>query len=62
MSEPDRDILRELEDEVAHDLQEDRPPPGGPAYQVVGALVALAIGVLGAVLAFGYGLGSLTRP
>ena len=57
-----RDILAELEAEVAHDLEEHRPPAGGPAYQVVGALVALAVGVGGAVLAYGYGLGSLRRP
>ena len=43
-------------------LEEHRPPAGGPAYQVVGALVALAVGVAGAVLAYGYGLGTLRRP
>jgi putative tricarboxylic transport membrane protein len=56
------DILDELRAEMAHDLAEDRPPAGGPAYQVVGALVALAIGLGGAILAYGYGLGSLRRP
>jgi len=56
------DILAELEAEVAHELEEHRPPSGGPAYQVAGALVALAIGVTGAVLAYGYGLGTLRRP
>jgi putative tricarboxylic transport membrane protein len=56
------DILAELEAEVAHDLEEDRPPAGGPAYQVVGAAVALVIGIGGAVLAYGYGLGSLREP
>jgi putative tricarboxylic transport membrane protein len=56
------DILAELEAEVAHELEEQRPPAGGPAYQVVGALVALAIGVAGAALALGYGLGTLRRP
>lgn len=56
------DILAELEAEVAHDLEEDRPPAGGPAYQLVGAAVTLAIGVVGAVLAYGYGLGSLREP
>lgn len=56
------DILAELEAEVAHELEEQRPPPGGPAYQTVAALVTLAVGVLGAVLAYGYGLGSLRRP
>jgi len=56
------DILAELEAEVAHELEEHRPPAGGPAYQVAGALVALAVGVTGAVLAYGYGLGTLRRP
>jgi hypothetical protein len=56
------DILAELEAEVAHELDEQRPPAGGPAYQVAAALVTLAVGVLGAVLAYGYGLGSLRRP
>ena len=56
------DVLAELEAEVAHELEEHRPPPGGPAYQTVAALITLAVGVLGAVLAHGYGLGSLRRP
>jgi putative tricarboxylic transport membrane protein len=56
------DILAELEAEVAHELEEQRPPAGGAAYQVVGALVALAVGVAGAALAYGYGLGTLKRP
>lgn len=56
------DILDEIEAEVADTLAEDELPPGGPAYQTVGALVALAIGVGGMVLALGYGLDSLRRP
>ena len=56
------DILAELEAEVAHELEEQRPPAGGPTYQVVAALVSLAVGLVGAVLAQGYGLGSLSRP
>ncbi|HET6560413.1 MAG TPA: tripartite tricarboxylate transporter TctB family protein [Marmoricola sp.] len=56
------DILEELEAEVAETLAEERPPAGGPAYQVVGALVALAVGLLGVVLSLRYGLGSLRRP
>ena len=56
------DILAQLEAEVAHELEEHRPPAGGPAYQVIGALAALAVGVIGAVLAYGYGLGTLKRP
>ena len=61
-AEHTRDILAELEAEVAQELEEDRPPAGGPAYQLVGALVGVAIGVCGAVLAHGYGLGSLREP
>jgi putative tricarboxylic transport membrane protein len=57
-----RDILAEIEAEVAHELEDERPPAGGPAYQMVGALVGIAIGVGGAVLAYGYGLGSLGEP
>lgn len=56
------DILAEIQAEVAQGLEEERPPAGGPAYQVVAALVALAAGVAGAVLAHGYGLGTLHRP
>ena len=56
------DILAELQAEVAQDLADERPPAGGPAYQIVAALVVLAIGIGGAYLAYGYGLGSLRRP
>ena len=56
------DILAEIEAEIAHDLEEERAPEGGPAYQVVGAVVALALGVAGAALAWSYGLGSLREP
>lgn len=56
------DILDEIQAEVARELEEERPPAGGPAYQVVGALVGLALGVAGAILANGYGLGSLREP
>ncbi|MGV0810774.1 tripartite tricarboxylate transporter TctB family protein [Mycolicibacterium boenickei] len=57
-----RDVLAEIEAEVAQELEEEGPPAGGPAYQVIGALIALAVGVAGAVLAYGYGLGSLREP
>lgn len=57
-----RDILAELEAEVAQEMEEDRPPSGGPVYQIVGALVGAAIGIGGAVLSFGYGLGTLREP
>ncbi|NYI78822.1 tripartite tricarboxylate transporter TctB family protein [Nocardioides panzhihuensis] len=59
---PDQDILAEIQAEVAHDLEEERPPAGGPAYQVIGALVALVVGIGGAVLSYGYGMGSLRQP
>jgi len=57
-----RDILAELEAEVAHEMEEERPPAGGPLYQVAGAVAGIAVGASGAVLAFGYGLGSLDKP
>ena len=57
-----RDILAELEAEVAHELEEERPASGGPAYQIAGAVVGIAIGIGGAVLSAGYGLGSLREP
>lgn len=56
------DILAELEAEIAQELADERPPQGGPAYQVVAALVVVALGAAAAVLAHGYGLGSLRRP
>ena len=56
------DILAELQAEVERDLAEERPPAGGPAYQVVAALVVLALGLGAAWLSYGYGLGSLRRP
>lgn len=56
------DVLAELEAEVAQDLAEERPPAGGPAYQVVGALVAIAIGLAGVFLANSYGLGTPRAP
>ena len=56
------DILEELEAEVAETLAEEELPPGGPAHQTVGALVALAVGIGGLVLALDYGLDSMRRP
>ena len=55
-------IFGELQAEVAHELKEHRPPAGRPAYQLVPALVTLAIGAAGAILSYGYGLGTLRRP
>lgn len=56
------DILEELEAEVSAELAEEAGPRGGPAYQVVGALVALVLGVAGAVLSWGYGLNTPSDP
>lgn len=56
------DILAELQAEVARELAEERPPEGGPAYQLVAAAVVVLLGITAAVLAYGYGLGSLRRP
>ena len=67
-SEPTRpeaaevDILEELKAELAQDLEEERPPHGGPLAQVAAGVVTLALGVAGIVLSLGYGLGNLTRP
>jgi putative tricarboxylic transport membrane protein len=56
------DVLAELKAEVAHELEDERPPAGGPGYQTAGALVGLVIGVGAAGMAYGYGLGSLRQP
>jgi hypothetical protein len=56
------DVLDELRTDIAHDLEEDRPPAGGPAYQIVAAGVALVVGIIGALLAHSYGLGTLRQP
>lgn len=58
----EHDVLAEIKAEVAHELEEERPPAGGPIYQIVAALVGLIIGIGGAVMAYGYGLGSLHQP
>lgn len=58
----DDDILAELQAEIARELADERPPVGGPAYQLVSAAVVLALGLAAALLAYGYGLGSLRRP
>ncbi|MCV7282227.1 tripartite tricarboxylate transporter TctB family protein [Mycolicibacterium flavescens] len=55
-------MLHEIGAEVAHELEEDRPPQGGPLYQTVSALIGTGIGVVGALLSWGYGLGSLHEP
>jgi hypothetical protein len=60
--EQEPDILAELQAEVAQELADERPPAGGAAYQVISAAVVLVLGVGAAVLARGYGLGSLREP
>lgn len=61
-SAQEHDILAELQAEVAQELADERPPAGGPAYQLVSALVVLVLGAVAGWLAHGYGLGSLRRP
>jgi hypothetical protein len=56
------DILAEIEAEVAHELEEERPPAGGPGYQIAASVAGIVVGVGAAVLARGYGLGSLREP
>ena len=56
------DILEELKAELAHDMEEERPPHAGPLAQVAAALVTLAVGLAGIALSLGFGLGTLTQP
>lgn len=56
------DILEELKAELAHELEEERPPHGGPLAQVAAGVVTLLLGGAGIVLSLGFGLGSLTQP
>jgi hypothetical protein len=49
-------------DQILAELEEERPPHAGPASQVAAALVALAVGIFGAVMAISLGLGQLTQP
>jgi putative tricarboxylic transport membrane protein len=44
------------------ELDETRPPHAGPISQIAAALVALAVGVAGAVGSYALGLGRLTQP
>lgn len=57
-----RDVLEEVEAEIAHELDEERPPEGGYPYQIISGTVGLLLGITGAVLSYGYGLGSLPEP
>jgi len=56
------DILEELKAELAHELEEERPPHGGPLAQVAAGVVTFLLGIAGIVLSLGFGLGSLTQP
>lgn len=56
------DLLEEIQAEVARDLEDERLPAGGTAYQVVAALVGIGFGVFTAILSYGYGLGTLREP
>lgn len=56
------DILEQIQAEVFESLEEERPPAGGLAYQIVGAGVALLVGLVGAAMSVGFGLGSLRSP
>jgi putative tricarboxylic transport membrane protein len=58
----ERDILEEIREEVTAELDEERPPSGGPVQQSIGALGVIALGLVGTVLSLGYGLGRLTNP
>lgn len=49
-------------DAALAELEDQRPQHAGPRAQVVAALVALGLGVFGAVIASGFGLGSMTQP
>ncbi|MGW4798497.1 tripartite tricarboxylate transporter TctB family protein [Nonomuraea sp. NPDC004297] len=54
--------LQEEADRLQAEMEEARPPHGGPISQVAAALVALAVGVFGAVGSYALGLGRLTQP
>lgn len=62
-AEEDQAALLQAEaDRLAAEMEEARPPHAGPAAQAGAALVALAVGVLGAIGSYGLGLGELTQP
>jgi hypothetical protein len=54
--------LQEEADRLQAELEEARPPHAGPISQIAAALVALAVGVFGAVGSYALGLGRLTQP
>ncbi|WP_336203983.1 tripartite tricarboxylate transporter TctB family protein [Nonomuraea sp. LPB2021202275-12-8] len=49
-------------DRLQAELEEGRPPHAGPISQITAALVALAVGVFGAIGSYALGLGRLTQP
>ncbi len=56
------DLRSEIAAEVAHELEEERPPAGGPGYQIASGLIGLVIGIGAAILSYSYGLGTLREP
>lgn len=62
VSDNEPDILDEIKAEVLAELEDERPPHGGPISQIGAALVALVFGAAGIALSMSYGLGSLTDP
>ncbi|TMR92479.1 tripartite tricarboxylate transporter TctB family protein [Nonomuraea basaltis] len=64
MSDPGPQAPDSLDDveRLQAELEESRPPHAGPISQIAAALVALAVGVLGAIGSSALGLGRLTQP
>ncbi|MFC5832101.1 tripartite tricarboxylate transporter TctB family protein [Nonomuraea insulae] len=54
--------LQEEADRLQAEMEEARPPHAGPLAQIGAAVVALAVGVFGAIGSFALGLGQLTQP
>ncbi|NJP87971.1 Tricarboxylate transport protein TctB [[Actinomadura] parvosata subsp. kistnae] len=54
--------LQEETERLQAELEEARPPHAGPISQIAAAVVALAVGVFGAVGSYALGLGRLTQP
>ncbi|AKS31749.1 tripartite tricarboxylate transporter TctB family protein [Mycolicibacterium goodii] len=62
MSDTLADVSAEPEPSPPDVPEEQQPPAGGPLYQTVSAVVGIVVGVGAALLAHGYGLGSLHQP